>query len=162
MFRRFLLFKFAPEGKDLALLGMRLIVGISIFLKHGAEKLFTNGDVYARLVVNHHYVPWVGVGPSLFCATIADCLLTTLLVLGFATRWCGLLCFVNLFFAWSFAIHFAYFQHQPSMAVTATHGEMIVAYLASLLGLALMGGGKYSFDALLEKTRQLPKVLMHS
>lgn len=154
MFRKFLLFKFAPDGRDLALLAMRLIVGISIFLKHGVEKMFTYGDVYTRLVGNHHYVAWLGVGPSLFCATIADCLLTWLLVLGFATRWCGLLCFISLSFAWTFAIQNAYFMHMPytpAAAVTATHGEMIVAYLSSLLGLALMGGGKYSIDAILDR-----------
>ena len=95
MFRKLLLFKFAPESKDLALLFLRVIAAVNILLKHGLEKVLDYQGMYLRLSANHFYVIPLGVGISLFCATVADAILTVPLALGLATRWCALLCFVN-------------------------------------------------------------------
>ena len=145
MLRRVLLFDFVPERKDLGLVAMRLIVAVSIFLKHGYEKLFTYSATYAWLARSHHYVSWLGVGPSLFYATLSDGILTVLLAFGFATRWCALLSVINLAGAWS-VLGFPYFGHQAG-----TDGELIIIYIASLMLLFFIGGGRYSVDHLLER-----------
>lgn len=158
MFRKFVLFKFMPDSNDLALLFLRIIAGTSILIKHGFEKVLDYPGMLERLAGNHHYVAIFGVGPSLFCAAFADAVLTVLLVLGVATRWCALLCFINLGVAWTVVLHGAYFSTHadPNIVVQhATHGEMIVAYLACLLTLFLAGGGKYSIDTLLDRKEKL-------
>ncbi len=149
MFRKLLLFKFAPESKDLALLFLRVIAAVNILLKHGLEKVLDYQGMYLRLSANHFYVIPLGVGISLFCATVADAILTVPLALGLATRWCALLCFVNLAVAWSMVGHFIY--NDPHNFIGSTHGELVVSYLASLIALAFAGGGKYSIDTLIDR-----------
>lgn len=145
MFRRILLFKFLPDVTDAGILAGRLILAISIFLKHGYEKLSDYSGMYAWLARSHHYVHFVGVGGSLLFATITDGILTLLLALGIATRWCAVLLIINLAGAWS-AIGFPYFGHQ-----TGTDGELIISYIGGLVLLFFVGGGKYSVDYLLER-----------
>jgi putative oxidoreductase len=154
MLRKLLFFKFAPKNLDLGLLVIRILAGVSIFLKHGIEKVFHFNFMIGRLAGNGHYVAAVGVLPSLLFSTLTDGILTILLIFGLFTRWCALLIFVTLAAAWSLVLHFPYFTNAAStpMQITgATHGEMIVAYTASMLALIIGGGGKYSIDALIER-----------
>ena len=146
MLRKILLFKFVPEHKDLALLVLRLITAISIFLKHGVEKLFDYQGMLATITGRDHYIHWLGAGPTFAWETFADGILTILLAIGLFSRWTALLCFSTLFVAWSVVIHFPYFTGS-----SATHGEMTVAYIIALLALVFTGGGKYSIDALLDR-----------
>lgn len=131
---------------DAGLLVMRLIVAPSIFIKHGVEKIFGFSTSVAHLAASHHYVAAIGPGPSLFCATIADGLLTVLIVLGLGTRWSAFLSMINLTVAW-IVIGTPYAGHQ----VTGTAGEMIISYIAVMACLSLTGGGKYSLDYLLQE-----------
>ena len=144
MIRRLMLFEFVPQRRDLGLLAMRLLVSASIFIKHGYEKLFTYSATYAWLARSHHYVTALGVGPSLFYATLSDGILTVFLAFGLATRWCALLSIVNLAGAWS-VLGFPYFGHQAG-----TDGELILSYVAPMILLFFTGGGRYSVDRLLE------------
>jgi putative oxidoreductase len=154
MFRKLFFFKFLPGKMDLALLTVRLFVPLSILVKHGLEKIFHYPAMFVRLTGNHHYVAALGVGPSLFCAAIADGILTVLLIFGIATRWCALLCFINIAVAWRMVLHFPYFASHSSphaVILSGYQGELMILYLAAMLGLMIAGGGKYSIDWLLER-----------
>lgn len=145
MFRRILLFEFLPDVSDPGLLIARVILGVSIFLKHGWEKLSNYSGTYAWLAHSGHYVHLVGVGPSVFIATVADGILSVLFALGIATRWCALLMILNLLGAWN-AIGFPYFGHQAGL-----DGELIVSYIGGLILFFVLGGGRYSIDHLLDR-----------
>jgi uncharacterized membrane protein YphA (DoxX/SURF4 family) len=146
MFKKLFLMKFLPVKADAGLLVMRSILAVSLFVKHGIEKIFGFQSSIVHLASSGHYVRLIGPGPSLFCATVADGLLTVLLLLGLGTRWCAFLIFINLSTAWV-VVGMPYAGHQ----VTGTAGEMIFAYIAGILCLALTGGGQYSIDTLLGK-----------
>lgn len=137
MFRRLLLFKFFPAKTDCALLVLRLIAGLSLFLKHGTEKLFG----FSQMIAYFPGPPQIGIILLLLFATLSDGICSLLVVLGLATRWAALIMFINIFGAWSVFHHFMFFGHQ------ADHGELIVLYLAASLALFLAGPGKYSLDA---------------
>ena len=154
MLRKFLFFNFAPTNLDLGLLVIRILAGVSIFLKHGIEKVFHFEFMIGRLAGNGHYVSALGVLPSLIFSTLTDGILTILLVIGLFTRWCSLLIFVTLAAAWTLVLNFPYFTSGASTSAQvtgATHGEMIIAYSAGMLALVIGGGGKYSIDALIER-----------
>ena len=154
MFRKLIFFKFVPVDRDLGLLVMRVLAALSIFLKHGIEKIFHFEFMIGRLAGNHHYVAAVGVLPSLIFSALTDGILAVLLVFGLFTRWCALLIFVTLAAAWSLILGFPYFADASFNELQishSTHGEMIIAYSASMLALIIGGGGKYSLDALIER-----------
>ena len=155
MFRKLLLFQFAPKREDLGLLVMRLIVSISIFIKHGYEKLFGYSAMYAWLARSHHYIAFLGVGPSLLYATLADGILTVLLALGLATRWSAFFSIINLIGAW-ISIGLPYMGH-----TSGTDGELILIYIAAMIVLLFLGGGRYSIDALLERRAAVKEAVAH-
>jgi putative oxidoreductase len=137
MLKRLLLFKFFSAKNDCALLALRLIAGLSLFLKHGTEKLFGFSQMLAFFPGPHR----IGLILLLLFATLSDSICSLLVVLGLATRWAALIMFINIFGAWAVFHHFIFFGHQ------ADHGELIVLYLAASLTLFLAGAGKYSLDA---------------
>jgi len=113
-----------------------------LFLKHGTEKIFTFGAMSAHFPDPLH----VGAVPTLAFAMISDGICSLLIVIGLATRWAALISFVNIFLAWSLVHHFA--LKGPGN----DHGEMIVLYLGACLMLFFGGAGKYSVDALIERS----------
>jgi len=141
MFRRLLLFKFFPAKTDSGLLVLRLIAGLSLFLKHGTEKLFGFSQMTAHLPGP----PKIGMILLLLFATLSDGICSLLVILGLATRWAALIIFINILGAWAVFHHFLFFGRQ------ADHGELIVLYLAASLALFLAGPGKHSVDAWLDK-----------
>ncbi len=154
MLRKFLFFKFAPERKDLALLVLRLIAAISIFLKHGIEKIFDYQHTLSAITGRDHFIHLIGPQPTFMWEVVADGFLTILLAIGLFTRWTALLCFCTLFVAWSVVLGFPYFVSSVpggASVASATHGEMVISYLIALLALVFTGGGKYSVDALLDR-----------
>ena len=141
MFRRLLLFKFFPAKTDSGLLVLRLIAGLSLFLKHGTEKLFG----FSQMIALFPGRPTIGMILLLLFATLSDGICSLLVILGLATRWAALIIFINILGAWAVFHHFLFFGRQ------ADHGELIVLYLAASLALFLAGPGKYSVDAWLDK-----------
>jgi putative oxidoreductase len=141
MFRQFLLMRAFPYKVDWGLLALRLIAAIPLFLKHGTEKLFRF----------HHMLDFfpnplhIGVVPSLLFATLSDGVCTLLIIVGFATRWAALVCFINIFVALVFVHHFVIFGPQGD------HGELMLLYLAVMVMLILAGVGRYSVDRLMDK-----------
>ena len=135
-----------PSNIDAGLLALRLVACISLLTKHGWEKLFHYSDTYAKMADHHTYVAAIGITASLLCAAFADGICTTLMIVGLASRWAALVSLINLLVAWVLVNQMAYFN-----GPAAGHGEMIVAYSASMLILIFAGGGKYSIDRLLDR-----------
>lgn len=141
MFRQFLLMNAVPRRVDCGLLALRLMAAIPLFLKHGTEKLFRFQHMMTFFPNPLH----IGVVPSLLFATLSDGICTLLIIVGFATRWAALICFINIFVALVFVHHFVIFGPQGD------HGELMVLYLAAMVTLILAGAGRYSVDRLMEK-----------
>jgi putative oxidoreductase len=144
--KKLLLAKSVSANVDAGLLALRLIAPTSIWLKHGYEKLFDFPGVYEKMAAHHTYVMALGITPSLLCAAFADGILTVLMIIGLGTRWAAFFSLINLAVAWVVVNHMAYFS-----GPAAGHGEMIVAYIATVVALMLAGGGKYSIDHLLDR-----------
>ncbi len=140
MLKRFLLMSFFPRRVDCGLLALRLMAAIPLFLKHGTEKLFRFGHMTAFFPNPLH----IGVVPSLLFATLSDGICTLLIIIGLATRWAALVCFINIFVALVFVHHFAIFGPRGD------HGELMLLYLAAMAMVILGGAGKYSVDRLME------------
>ena len=135
----------SPRQVDIGLLVLRLIVGFSLFTKHGWEKighishgLQTMGDP-------------IGVGhvPSFFVAMIGDGICSLLLFFGLFTRWAAIFAAFNVFVAWAAVHHFAFYQKKPA----GDHGEFIVLYIAAFLCLFFTGSGRYGLDEVLFRRR---------
>lgn len=143
MLKRFFLFKAVAVRPDWALLALRLITGISLFLRHGTEKLFGFHAMAAHFPDPLH----IGPVPSLLFATLSDGICSLLLALGLFTRWAALVIFVNVGVVWVFVLHFLFFGRRGAA------GELVVLYLAASLTLFLSGAGRYSIDAALDRKK---------
>ncbi len=138
--RRFITFGFLPSCTDSGLLVLRVIAGLSLFLKHGTEKLFG----FSRMAGHFPNLLHLGLFALVF-ATVGDGICSLLVLLGLATRWASLISFINIFAAWALVHHFLFFGRGSD------HGEMIVLYLAAFLAIFIAGPGRFSLDALLLK-----------
>ncbi len=96
-----------------------------------------------------HFPDPVGMGPhaSFFFAFFSDFVCAILLMIGLGTRWAALFCFGNIFVAWAFVHHFAFFGKGPG----SDHGELIVLYLGALLTLVIASPGLASVDGILAR-----------
>ena len=141
MLNRILKLDFIPSNKDAGLLVLRVTLCTSLFLKHGAEKVFGFSQMASHFPDPLH----IGSSTGLALAMIGDSICSLLIIAGLATRWASLFAFANIFIAWALVHHFLFFGHE------ADHGEIIVLYLAGLLSLFVAGAGKYSVDSLLNR-----------
>ena len=142
MLKRFLLLSAIPRKVDCGLLALRLTAAIPLFLKHGTEKLFRFQHMMGHFPDPVH----IGVVPSLLFAMLSDGICSLLIMIGFATRWAALICFINIFVALVFVHHFVIFGPQGD------HGELMLLYLAAMVTLFLSGAGRYSVDGMMEKS----------
>jgi len=143
MIRNIVRMSAVPASQDVGLLALR-VVGVSpLLIRHGFEKVFTFSAMAARFPNPLH----IGPVPTLVFAMLSDAICSSLLILGLATRWAALVCFISIFAAWAFVHHFQFFGKGGD------HGELIVLYLAIMLCLLLGGGGRYSVDGLLSNSR---------
>jgi len=140
MVQRFVKMDFIPSSVDAGLLALRVCMCMSLFLKHGWEKIFN----FSQMAQHSPDPLHLGSTFSLIFAMSADGICTLLIIAGLATRWASLLAFVNILVAWVFVHHFLFFGRG------ADHGELIVLYLAGLLTLLIAGPGRYSVDSLLK------------
>jgi putative oxidoreductase len=136
--KRFITMGFLPSCTDAGLFVLRVIAGMSLFLKHGTEKLFGFSQMSAHFPNLLH----LGVFGLVF-ATLGDGICSLLIVFGLATRWASLICFINIFAAWALVHHFLFFGRGSD------HGELIVLYLAAFLAIFIAGPGRLSVDAML-------------
>jgi putative oxidoreductase len=135
----------ATSSVDAQLLVLRVGIGLTLFLKHGWEKVSMLSFVNPNFADPLH----IGTTPSWIFATFADGICSLLIVLGFGTRWLSAVCLFNIFVAWALVHHFAYFGKTPG----AAHGELMFEYLVAFAALLFGGPGRYSVDGTLAKNK---------
>ena len=143
--RNFVPPRLVPHGADVGLLVLRLLVGASLFLKHGWEKPTHFAEMAAHFPDPIH----VGSVPSLIVALVSDTVCSVLVILGLATRAAALYVAINVAVAWSLVQHFAFFTGSQ-----ADKGEICFLYLGVFLALGLTGAGRYSLDELIPNRRR--------
>jgi len=131
------------RAADAGLLVLRLGVFISLFLKHGLEKV--DPAFWSEMATKFPDPAHIGHLPSLTVAMISDFVCSILLVLGLFSRAAATYVFVVLAVAWAFTHHFIYF----GKGIEPKHGELILIYVTVSLSLALLGPGRYSLDRLI-------------
>jgi putative oxidoreductase len=127
----FIRLSFLPHGNNLALLTLRVFVGLSLFLRHGLEKVTGFSEMVRHFPDPLH----IGAQWSLAYALFSDALCSLFLILGLGTRWAALFVAINM----SVAFLFVHSMHLAG-------GELDVLYLAAALTLFFAGAGKYSVD----------------
>ncbi len=131
---KFLRLSFLPQSPDLALLLLRLWLGLSMLLLHGKGKL-TGFSAMAD-----KFPDPLGVGSqiSLGMAVFAEVVCSALLVVGFLTRFAALMLAVTMAVAY-------FIQHKMALS-GAGSGELAFIYLAGFLAILFAGGGKFAFE----------------
>jgi putative oxidoreductase len=141
MLKRILSLSFVPSSTDAGLLALRVCAFISLFLKHGYEKVFT----FSQMASHFRDVLHFGATGSLIMAMFSDSICSLLIVVGLATRLAAFYSFLLIFIAWSVVHRFMFFGHG------ADHGEVMWLYLSALITIFIAGPGRYSLDYLLNK-----------
>jgi putative oxidoreductase len=130
---------------SIGLLVLRTCIGISLFLKHGLEKL-----TGYSIMVQHFPDPiHIGAHASLAFALLSDGVCSLLVVLGLGTRPAAAVICVNLLTAFFFVHHAALFSNG--------HVELVWVYVTVFASLLITGAGRLSVDAHLSRgTRSRP------
>ena len=131
--KKLLMLNFLPVNRDLTMLLLRILVGFSLFYKHGIEKLTGFSNMQTHFPDPFH----IGVTPGLMFALLTDGVCSLLIIVGLASRLAALLIIFNL------SVVF-FFLHGGS--IVDAHAEMGYVYLAAFLCILLAGAGKYSID----------------
>ena len=143
MLKRLIKFNYLPSYTDTGLLVLRVLTALSLYVKHGNEKVFS-----FQLMSTHPIDPWhLGIVPTLIIAMISDSIFSIFIMLGLATRYCCIYVWCVIFVAWSFRHGFAYL----AKGAAGDHGELMILYLISFAALFLLGPGRYSLDAMLQR-----------
>jgi len=124
---------------DIGLLLLRVGVSLSLFLKHGWEKL----SGYSTMV--QHFPDPIHIGPhaSLAYALLTDGICTVLIMAGLFTRPASALLFINLLVAFVFVHHGHFFSDG--------HTELVMVYMLVFAAITVTGAGYFSVDARLRK-----------
>ena len=130
----FLQLAFLPRSYDVALLVLRVWLGLDLFFRHGLEKITHFSQMSA------HFPDPVHIGPrlSLAFALLSDGICSLLIVLGLATRLAALIVVINLGVAFTLVHHFA--------TSGPRSGELPLIFLGGFLALLIAGPGRYSVD----------------
>ena len=132
---------YLPAYYDWGLFLLRIWAFLSLFTKHGFEKLSNQGNIALTFRDDPVHI---GKFPSFLIAAFSDGICTILIMLGLGTRVAATVTFLNLFVAWSLVTHFDYFKH--TVTSLGNHGEVIVLYMGACLVLAIAGPGRFSLD----------------
>lgn len=127
--------EFAPKSVDLALLALRVWLGLSMLLLHGRHKLM------GFLQMADSFPDPLGVGStlSLMMAVTGEVIGSVLLVLGLLTRLGAVMGIATMGVAF-FLVH--------ERALSGQHsGEMAFIYLAGFVTVLLAGGGRFTVDS---------------
>jgi len=133
--------KTSTASTNLGLLILRACAGLSLFLKHGLEKL----TGYSTMVQHFPDPIHIGAHASLAFALLSDGICSVLVVLGFATRPAAAIILINVLTAFFFVHHGAFFSN--------AHVELVWIYLAVFAALLFTGPGRSSLDAGLVSTK---------
>lgn len=132
--QKLLTLDFIPRSVDVALLVLRLWLGLSMFLLHGWGKL-------SNLIAGTAKFPdilGIGATPALVLAILAEFFCSLLLIVGLWTRLAALMLAITMSVAF-FVAHGAKLSGQGS-------GELAFVYLAGYMVMLLAGAGKFSVD----------------
>ena len=116
------------------LLVLRL-AGLSLFLKHGLEKL----TGYSRMVQHFPDPIHVGAHAGLAFALLSDGICSVLVLIGLATRPASAVILTNLLVAFFFVHHAAFFSDG--------HVELVAIYIIVFATLVFTGPGRFSVDS---------------
>jgi len=125
---------FIPRSFDLALLFLRIALGVSMIVLHGWAKLTGFADVVAK------FPDPLGIGQpaSLVLAVSAEILCSAMLVIGALTRFAAAVLAINMSVA-------LFIVHHGDMT-RAGGGEPAALYLFGYATILLAGGGRFSAD----------------
>lgn len=126
---------------NIGLLILRIFLGLAMFSKHGAEKVFTF-DMMQRTFPDP-----IGIGSTtgLIFALITDSICSLMVATGIYTRFSAFLLTFNLLVVFTFLHNFS-FQDG--------HAELVFIYLGGYLSIFIAGPGKYSLDYYITKRSQ--------
>jgi putative oxidoreductase len=122
----------------IALLVLRVFAGLSLFLKHGLEKL----TGYSTMVQHFPDPIHIGSHASLAFALLSDGICSILVVVGLATRPAATIILVNLLTVFFFVHHAAFFS--------SGHVELVWLYITAFAAILTAGPGRLSIDAWLK------------
>lgn len=130
--QKFLRLEFVASSPDIALLLLRLWLGVSMLWLHGWGKLM------ALFAGKLSFADPLGVGeiPSFLLTIFAEVICSVLLVVGLCTRWAA--------FILAFTMGVAFFV--VNSANLKGNGELAWLYFGGYLALFVAGAGKYSVD----------------
>ncbi|HWA86132.1 MAG TPA: DoxX family protein [Opitutus sp.] len=131
---KFFQLNFLPRSTDLALLVLRLWLGLTILLNHGWSKLAGFSQMSAK------FPDPLGVGPaaSLGLAVFAEVVMAALLALGLFTRFAALVLLIEL--------GVAFVRVHGHALGGPMSGELAFLYLAGFAAILIAGGGKFAVD----------------
>ena len=125
---------FIPRSFDLALLFLRMALGISLIALHGWEKLVD----YRSVVENFPDPLGIGRHMSLVLALFAELACAALLVVGALTRFAAVVLAINMALA-------LFMVHHGDMTRSGG-GELAGLYLFGCMTILLAGSGRFSAD----------------
>lgn len=126
--------KTSPVSVSAGLLVLRFFAGLSLFLKHGLEKL----TGYSTMVQHFPNPLHIGAHASLAFALLSDGICSLLVFLGFATRLAAAIILINLLTAFFFVHHAA--------LISNGHVELVWVYIGAFAAILLAGPGRFSID----------------
>ena len=129
----------ANRNTDIGLLIIRVGVSLSLFLKHGLEKL----TGYSKMVQHFPDPIHIGAHASLAYALVTDGICTLLIALGLLTRPASALLVINLLTAFFFMLHAEFFKDGPA--------ELVAVYIIVFVGILVSGPGAFSMEARMKK-----------
>lgn len=124
---------------SVGLLILRVFAGLSLFLKHGLEKL----TGYSTMVQHFPDPIHIGAHASLAFALLSDGICSILVILGLATRPAAVLILINLLTAFFLVHHGAFFSNG--------HVELVWLYIVVFAAVLFTGPGRLSIDARLKR-----------
>jgi putative oxidoreductase len=131
---RFFQLNFFPRSADLALLALRIWLGLTMLLNHGRGKLMGFGQMSGS------FSDPLGVGPttSLSLAIFAEVVCGALLAMGFLTRFAALVLVI--------LVGVAFFLVHGRALSGPNSGELAFVYMAGFFAIFLAGPGRFSID----------------
>src|SRR5438477_6141852 len=126
-------------GTSAGLLILRVGAGLSLFLKHGVEKL----TGYSTMVQHFPDPIHIGAHAGLAFALLSDGICSLLVILGLFTRPAAAIILINLLTAFFFVHHAGLFSNP--------HVELVWAYMAVFAAIFFTGPGRFSIDSRLAR-----------
>jgi putative oxidoreductase len=133
--KKFLSLGFLPASSALALLVLRVWLGLTMVIMHGWPKI----TGFSAMAGGFFDPLGIGSRLSLGLSTLAELVCATLVVIGFATRLAALILIVNLGVAFTLV-------HKLALSGPMS-GEVAFVYLAGFVAIFLAGPGLCAVDS---------------